>query len=78
MGNYLLLFTQAFEAESGSDADPVLWGIQDNFAQHSGDQAATDSTKHSKQKKLTEKQRGRVESQILLPEHTSLIPRGDW
>jgi hypothetical protein len=29
---------------------PVRCGIQDNFAQHSGDQAATDSTKDSKQK----------------------------
>jgi hypothetical protein len=33
-------------------------GIRDNFAEHSGDQAATDSTKDSKQEKLTEKNAG--------------------
>jgi hypothetical protein len=44
-----------------------------NFAPHSGVQAPTDSTKDSKQKELTEKERGRVESQILtLPRQTAL------
>jgi hypothetical protein len=54
----LLLFTQALEAESLSDDDPRPLGIRDNFAEHSGDQAATDSTKDSKQEKLTEKNAG--------------------
>jgi hypothetical protein len=47
-------------------------GDEDNFAQHSGVQAPTDSTKDSKQKKLTEKDRLGVESQIL-PQKVALF-----
>ena len=56
---------------------PVRWGIRDDFAQHAGDQVATDSTKDSRQKKLTEKKRGGVESQILTQDIPLVILKGE-
>jgi len=50
--------TQALEAESGADDHYLASRNPDNFAQHFGVQAPTDSTKHSKQKELTEKTAG--------------------
>jgi hypothetical protein len=49
----LLVFTQALEAESGTDDPlnfPAAGEIQGNFAQDSAVQAPTDSTKDSKQR----------------------------
>jgi hypothetical protein len=59
-----LFHTQGFEAESGSDADPVRWGSR--ITSHNIPEIrATDSTKDSKQKETTEKAGAEVESQIL-------------
>jgi len=56
----LLVDTQALEAESGvGDQLPCVGESQDNLAQYSGVHGApTDSRKDSKQKELTEKERG--------------------